>query len=226
MTNLRSIENYNAINRRDSEFPIPFRLRTGASRMPLKLTFTALGMTAAMLLGTAHAADVSDNASDQTRAVMDLGIARGGDKVVGAHFFIGGNSSIHAGDAYYGDVGLLHNFQDSNWSIKVTAGYSFAAIPGYGGDFSFKRFPLEGLAIYNLDRQHFGIGISYHLNPRLYSNGQSQDVHYNNAAGLLLQYQYRIFGVRYTYIRYKASSVPGNPTLDASSLGLFVSIGF
>lgn len=176
--------------------------------------------------GMAHAQDNPHADTGDTRAVMDLGIARGGDKIVGASFYIGGDSSIHAGDAYYADFGLLHRFENSHWSFKATLGYSFAIIPRDGGNFSFRRTPLDVIAIYNTGRQHFGIGLTDHMNPRFDADGHDPDVHYNNAAGALLQYQYRMFGVRYTYIRYKAWDVPGNPVLDGSSLGLFVSFMF
>lgn len=179
----------------------------------------AAGLSAALLLlaGTTRAA---------TAPVMDFGIARGGDKVAGASFFIGGDSSIHAGDAYYFDAGVLHRFQDSNWSFKSTVGYSVAAIPRYWGNFSFRRVPLEVISIYNIGNQHFGAGLTYHINPRFDANGHSPDIHYNNALGALLQYQYRMFGIRYTYIRYKAWDLPRNPTLDGSNLALFITVKF
>lgn len=176
--------------------------------------------------GTAWAETPVDQTPTDTVPVLDLGIARGGDKIVGASFFIGGDSSIHAGDAYYADTGLVHRFQDSDWSVKTTLGYAIAAIPRYWGDFSFKRVPLDMIAVYNIGHQHVGAGLTYHLNPWLDANGHSPDIHYNNALGMLLQYQYRMFGVRYTYIRYKARDTTGNPRLDGSSLGLFITIQF
>jgi hypothetical protein len=191
-----------------------------------KIITASLGIMTLLLLVTAHAGDIPLDNPSNTQAVMDFGIARGGDKVAGASFFIGGDSSIHAGDAYYIDFGLLHRFQDSNWSFKTTVGYSFAAIPRYGGNFSFRRTPLDAIVIYNTGRQHFGIGVTDHMNPRFDADGHGPDVHYNNAAGLLLQYQYRMFGIRYTYIRYKAWDAPSEPTLDASSLGLFITMTF
>lgn len=191
-----------------------------------KLIAASLISSTLALSVIAHAGNTPADDPGDTHAVMDLGIARGGDKVAGASFFIGGDSSIHAGDAYYIDFGTLHRFEDSHWSFKSTLGYSFAAIPRYGGNFSFRRVPLDLVEIYNIGRQHFGVGVTYHLNPRFDADGHGPDVHYNNAAGLLLQYQYRTFGMRYTYIRYKAWDVPGNPVLDGSSLGLFITFMF
>ncbi|HET7921977.1 MAG TPA: hypothetical protein VFM15_04400 [Gammaproteobacteria bacterium] len=161
-----------------------------------------------------------------THPVLDFGIARGGDKVAGASFFVGGDSSIHAGDAYYINAGVLHRFPDSNWGFKSTVGYSFAAIPRYGDNFSFRRVPLEFISIYGFGDQNFGFGITCHINPWFDGNGHTPDIHYRNAVGMLLQYQYRVFGVRYTHIRYKAQGTPGNPTLDASSIGLFLTVRF
>jgi hypothetical protein len=189
-------------------------------------TIALMAVTLWLMTGTAKAEDIATQVPADTAPVMDFGIARGGDKVAGASFFIGGDSSIHAGDAYYIDAGLLHRFAGSNWGFKLTAGYSIAAIPRYGGNFTFRRVPLDAVAIYSIGHQHIGFGVTWHINPRFDADGHGSDIHYNNAAGALLQYQYRMFGIRYTYIRYKSWDMPGTPTLDASSLGLFVTVRF
>lgn len=182
-------------------------------------------LTASLVPPIALADDVPDGGR-QTYPVMDFGIARGGDKILDAHFFVGGRESIHAGDAVYGDVGLLHDFRDSDWSFKLTGGYAFASIGSFWSSRTFKRFPLDALAIYSFDRQHIGFGVTYHFNPQLDMNGHGTDVRYHDVAGAILQYQYWLFGVRYTYIRYRPETLPGTPSFDGSSLGLFISIAF
>lgn len=195
--------------------------------VPNKFITASLAISSVLLMcDVSHAQDMPVADSGDTRAVMDLGIARGGDKIAGASFYVGGDSSIHAGDGYYVDFGLLHRFENSNWSFKTTLGYSFAIIPRDGGNFSFRRAVLEAMAIYNIGNQHIGVGVAEHMNPWFDANGHGTDLHYNNAAGAILQYQYRVFGIRYTYIRYNSWDMPGTPTLDASSLGLFVTIQF
>ncbi len=185
----------------------------------------SLALGGALSAGDARADDM-DTSSSQTHPVMDFGVARGGDKILDAHFFFGGRESIHAGDAYYGDFGLLHDFEGSDWGFKLTGGYAFATIGSFGSDRTFKRFPLDGLAVYSFGRQHIGFGATYHLNPQLDMNGHGPDLRYHSAPGVILQYQYWMFGARYTYIRYRPEDATGGPDLDGSSLGLFISIEF
>lgn len=168
----------------------------------------------------------ADAGTGETHPVLDFGLTRGGDKLLDAHFFVGGRESIHAGDAFYGDFGMIHDLQDSDWSVKLTGGYAFASIGSFWSSRTFKRFPVEALMIYNTGRQHIGFGATYHFNPQLDMNGHGDDVRYHGAPGVILQYQYWMFGARYTYVRYKPRNLPGYPTLDGSSLGLFVSIEF
>jgi hypothetical protein len=178
-----------------------------------------------LLLGPAWADEAPPKPSD-TRPTMDFGLARGGARIASKTFYIGGTSDIHAGDAYYGDIGVLHDFEGGDWSFKGTIGYSFALITAFNSSITFKRFPLDMLIIYNDGRQHLGMGVTWHFNPRIDTGDSGHDVRYDDAGGLLLQYQYSHFGVRYTYIRYRAHDLATHPSFDGSSLGLFINLTF
>jgi len=186
----------------------------------------ALLLAGLMALPVAHADETDPDAGSSTHPVLDFGIARGGDKVLDAHFFFGGRETIHAGDAYSGDFGIEHDFAGSDWGYKLTGGYAVATIGSLWSSRSFKRFPLDGLFTYSFGRQRIGFGATYHFEPQLDMNGHGQDVRFHDAPGAVLQYQYWMFGVRYTYVRYRPKDAPGFPDLDGSSLGLFVSIEF
>lgn len=196
--------------------------------MTLPKTFPTVGLILMALAAPLAHADDEEGASvpSLTHPVLDFGIARGGDKVLDAHFVFGGRESIHAGDAYYGDFGVEHEFADSGWGYKVTGGYAFASIGSFWSSRTFKRFPLDGLVTYSFGRQRIGFGATYHFQPQLDMNGHGPDVRYHDAPGVILQYQYWMFGARYTYVRYRPKDAPGLPDLDGSSLGLFVSIEF
>jgi hypothetical protein len=196
--------------------------------MSLSKTILAGSLILAALAAPLAHADEEGQAttSSLTHPVLEFGIARGGDKVLDAHFFFGGRESIHAGDAYYTDFGLEHEFADSGWGYKVTGGYAFATIGSFGSDRTFKRFPLDALATYSFGRQRIGFGATYHFQPQLDMNGHGADVRFHDAPGVILQYQYWMFGARYTYVRYRPKDLPGAPDLDGSSLGLFISIEF
>lgn len=187
-------------------------------KIPLAIVVTGLAFQ------PAHAQ--SRSYGPTTFPVLDTGIARGGDKLLDANFVFGGRESIHAGDAYFVDFGVMHDFEDSNWSYKITGGYAFAEVGSFWSSRTFKRFPLDAIAIYNIGRNQIGFGVTYHFNPQLDMNGHGTDVRFHDAPGVILQYQYWLFGVRYTYVRYRPKDLPGAATLDGSSLGLFVSIPF
>ena len=162
-----------------------------------------------------------------TRATVDTGVGGGGDKLVVVQYRNGDTKTIYAGDGFYADMGVQHNFTDSGWSLKATAGFDYAAATGSNATVSFNRYPLDLLAIYSIGRSHIGFGLTEHLAPRLDLDGLGPNVDFDNATGVVLQYQYWLFGARFTGINYKVSGCnSGCSSVSGNSLSVFFNYTF
>ena len=162
-----------------------------------------------------------------TRAAVDAGVGAGGDKLVTVVYSNGDTKTIYAGDGVYADFGVQHNFEGSNWSLKASAGFDYAAASGSNATVSFNRYPLDLLAIYTIGRNHIGFGLTEHTSPRLDLDGLGPNVDFANATGVVLQYQYWLFGARYTGINYKVSNCPtGCSSVSGNSLSFFFNYTF
>lgn len=161
------------------------------------------------------------------KMVTDIGFNGGGDKLATATFNGNLNTSIYAGNGLFGDYGLQRNFSDSLWSFKATAGLDYWYNGGDQGTMRFSRFPVDVLALYSSGDHHIGFGVTEHFDPHLNGGGVVANEDFNNATGIVLQYQYWVFGIRATSIHYKLSN--GCTTgcdFNGSSLGVFFNYAF
>ena len=201
--------------------------------MHKRIAAALLGILAGSLASIAQADD--GWAADSTHMLLDAGIGAGGDKIATVTFTDGSTESLYAGNGVFADFGVQHNFA-SDWSVKASLGFDIDAIAAKNANISFTRLPLDLLAIYSASNSHFGIGLTEHLSPHLDMDGFGPNADFNNATGLILQYQYWLFGIRYTNIKYKVSSfsVPGggstgcvaNCSFDGSNVALFFNYVF
>jgi hypothetical protein len=162
-----------------------------------------------------------------THFTLDAGLLFGGDKLAERTYVLGGTDTVYAGKGVIADLGILHDFSDSAWALKGTVGIQSGFSAGLGSDISFTRYPVELVALYSVGNQHFGGGLSYHANPKLNANGHAPDVVFKDPLGLVLEYQYRIFGFRYTNIRYQVDGpCIRRCSYDGSTLGFFFNFIF
>lgn len=162
-----------------------------------------------------------------THPTLDLGVHVGGDKLATYNPLFGGHDTLYAGKSLSVDFGVQHNFAGSDWSLKATAGEQEGFIPTHTGGPTFTRYPLDILLLDNQGRWHLGFGVSYHANPKLLQGSNGPDTAFHDALGGVLVAQYRIFGFRYTNIRYTSSGpCPGRCSYDGSTLGLYLNFVF
>ncbi len=107
-----------------------------------------------------------DYRPDTTHFTVDVGVLFGGEKLAERTYVLGGTDSVYAGKAVFADVGVLHNFDASDWSLKGTVGVQSGFSAGLGSDITFTRYPIDLVALYNVGNQHFGGGLTYHANPQ------------------------------------------------------------
>jgi len=193
-----------------------------------------MGMLAFLLATGCMSSVQANNGWDPgtTHLSLEGGLAAGGDKLATVIDTGGGTHNIYAGNAIFTDAGVQHNFGDSGWSLRATGGFSFTGVTASNATITFSYVPVNVLGIYSVGNSHFGAGLTYHLGPRLDMDGFGPNVDFQSAPGLILQYQYWLFGVRYTGIRYKISSFStggsciANCSYSGNSIGLFFNYVF
>ena len=191
----------------------------------LLLTIATAVLLSICLCGTARADD--DYVPGTTHLTVDAGVLFGGDKLAERTYVLGGTDSVYAGKGVFADLGVLHNLDNPDWAFKGTVGIHSGFSAGFGSDVSFTRYPVDLVILYSDGHQHFGGGLTYHANPKLSGNGHVPDVVFKDAVGAVLEYQYRVFGVRYTNIRYKVDGpCTGRCSFDGSNFGIFFNFVF
>lgn len=197
--------------------------------MNKRILAALLAVLAGSLAFSVHADDAWT--PDSTHLSLDAGLAAGGDKLFGYIDTNGDSHSLHAGDSLFSDVGVQHNFGDSAWSLRASAGFSvwgesFKTPTNGDVNVTFVYLPVNLLGIYSVGNNHFGAGLAVHVAPKLDMDGLAPNVDFKTAAGLVLQYQYWLFGVRYTAIRYSADCSYCSGSVSGNSLGVFFNYVF
>jgi hypothetical protein len=193
-----------------------------------KGTLSALSGALCLLAFTsAQAFDEDGWIPGTTHMVVDAGLSAGGDKLVTVFYTNGDSQTIYAGDGLFGDFGVQHNLVDTDWSFKATAGFDTWAASGHHADVTFTRYPVDLLALYSIGENHIGFGLTEHLAPRLDLDGLGPNATFDPATGVMVQYQYWLFGARLTSIHYKVSSgCSSGCNIDGSSLSFFFNYVF
>ncbi len=137
---------------------------------------------------------------------------------------------ITAGELFFINFGALWRM-NQEFKISTTLGWHLDQIDADPGNVEFSRFPLEFIPFYYPAENHrIGLGLTYHIAPRLNSTSpRTQDVEFKNALGLVFEYDTAIganffFGVRFAQIEYE-TEVTGQ-TFDGSYLGFVIGEGF
>lgn len=169
-----------------------------------------------------------------------FGFEFGGDTLVTTYFVGGGSDKIKAGDGIVLAGGMAFMSDSGKFGVETTIGWKYTGTEAENQKFSFTRFPLGIVGIYNFQfgekvrhGLRLGLGVTRHINPKLSASGDlaNGDVKFDDATGAVLQIDYLfpgngrtggIVGLRLTGIDYTASgeSVSGN------SVGLYVGGNF
>lgn len=168
----------------------------------------------------------------EIRPLVKAGIDVGGNTIVTAVFEDGDTEEIKANEGVYlgGGAAFINDAKDLEF--QLTLAYKWALIDADNGDIEWMRWPLEALAFYRWQRVRAGVGLAYHMNPRLEGDGVVNDLNikFKNALGAILQVDWRItetiaVGGRVTLLEYEAKS-PASGKVKSNGLGATFSMNF
>jgi hypothetical protein len=169
----------------------------------------------------------------QMRVVLGAGLTFGGDRLVTAENQNDLDMDIRAGGTYAFNAGVDYRVNDA-LSLQATLGYhvdtsSFFFVMG---DASFRRYPVEVLAYYNVSpKWRVGGGARYLGSPTLKAEGWfgNQDVKFDSSVGGVVEAEYamgRHVGIKLRYVHETIEGKVLTRKADASHLGIFASYYF
>jgi hypothetical protein len=135
----------------------------------------------------------------------------GGD-TVGTILFVGGDDQdIKAGDGLTAGGGVIHRITDS-FGMKYTAGYKVSFSQASNADVMKSVLPIEILPYYRRGDHRFGVGLSYHLSPKIDWDWLAPEMNFDDAPGVVVEYAWKRLSFSYTDMDYET----GPLTFDAS----------
>lgn len=167
----------------------------------------------------------------EVRGLFNVGYDFGGDRLVTVIYTDGTSESVDANKGIYfgGGISLVHD-QAGTMETQLTLNYRFEETDPYAsGGVKFSTTAFDAVQVFNVNQASFGIGLTYHMSPKVAGTGVvSGNLQFDDAAGLLFQVGFRMsdrsqIGMRYTRIKYKAA---GQPEADGSGIGIYFNFGF
>lgn len=167
----------------------------------------------------------------EVRGLFNMGYDFGGDRLVTVIYTDGSRDSVDANRGFYfgGGISLVHD-QAGTMETQLTLNYRFEETdPLASGGVKFSTTAFDAVQVFNVNQASFGIGLTYHMSPKVMGTGViSGNTQFDDASGLLFQVGFRMsdrasIGMRYTNIKYKA---PGLTQVDGSGFGIFFNFGF
>lgn len=162
----------------------------------------------------------------QAELYLELSFENGGDTLISTT----SGSDVHAGGGVNYVLGVQNEVGENGESVSLSLGYMIQRIYASNGKAEITTLTIDAIYSIPVDRHRFGAGASYHIGPTYKDDidGLSPlKIDFDDALGLALQYSYTLsnglqLGARFTNMDYEA----GGLSLDASSLGFFLSNGF
>ena len=132
----------------------------------------------------------------------EAGLAYGGD-TIGSIIFVGGDEQdIKAGDGLSFGGGIVQRIND-RFGIKYTASYKMSFSAASNADVMKTVLPIEIVPYYRTGDHKIGVGLAYHLSPKVDWDWLAPEMNFDDATGITLEYAFRRFGFSYTDIDYE-----------------------
>jgi len=160
-------------------------------------------------------ADVSSSSdarpSSKIEPFYEFAGSYGGD-TVGTILFVGGDDQdIKTGDGITAGGGVIHRITDS-FGMKYTAGYKVSFSQASNADVMKSVLPIEILPYYRSGDHRFGVGLSYHLSPKIDWDWLAPEMNFDDATGVVVEYAWKRLSFSYTDMDYEI----GPASFDAS----------
>lgn len=171
------------------------------------------------------------------RGIARFGLEDGGDKVLSFQYEDGSTPDITAGGGMHLSVGAAYRALQTRagaLDAQLALGLKWRTIPpAENQDANWLRFPLDAMMVFRSTRGFgIGAGTTVHLGNALRASGAvaNGSVEFANTPGFLVQAEYAwrgaIFDVRYTGMQYELSDATAAEKVDASSIGVGISMMF
>jgi len=199
----------------------------------MKHLIAPLALAAAALVPTlAHAGLDSDN---PLHPLVGIAITGGGDKLATVEYDNGDSRSVTAGGLVQLYGGLEYHPKGSPFGFQATVGYHVDNNTASNGDQRFQRWPIEGIALFNVAPQfRLGVGARYAAAAKFTSNGAGYvgNADFTSRLGALVMGEWLItpsmgLQLRYVSEKYKVKTTcpPQTPcdndfTIDGSHGGV------
>lgn len=135
----------------------------------------------------------------------EFALAYGGDPV-GTILFVGGNTEeIDSGNGISAGGGFLHRFSDS-FGMKYTAAYKVSFSAANNADVMKSVLPIDIVPYYQSGDHRFGVGLSYHVSPKVDWDWLMPTTSFDDATGVIFEYAWKRLSFSYTDIDYENAS--------------------
>lgn len=161
----------------------------------------------------------------QARSYFEVGIESGGETLIESDDYF-----LSAGGGFKFALGIQNEVGDYGDSLSLALGYLGDSLDAENGSAEINALTFDAIYSIPIGNHRFGAGASYHIGPTYEEDlvGFSPvKIDFDDALGLVLQYGYKYSNgfqivVRLTNMDYEVGAL----SLDASSLGIFLSNGF
>ncbi|MCP3924795.1 MAG: hypothetical protein GY714_19635 [Desulfobacterales bacterium] len=120
-----------------------------------------------VISGSAYAKE-----GDSIFLVGQIGIATGGDQLVGLTYSDGTTEDIDGGDGDYLNVGFfVKPFSDRNFETQITAGFKEHKSEATNGTVKWSRYTVDLIQFYRFENFRIGFGGTYHFDPKVKGTG-------------------------------------------------------
>jgi hypothetical protein len=192
----------------------------------------ATAALAALVPTLAHAGLDSDN---PVHPLVGVALTAGGDKLASVEYVNGGSRDITAGGLVYVYGGVEYHEKGSPFGFQATVGYHFDNTSADNGDQRFQRWPIEGIALFNVaPKFRVGAGLRYASSAKFTSDGAGYvgNADFKSRVGAVFMGEWLItpsmgLQLRYVNEKYKVDTAcadggtcPGEITIDGSHGGI------
>ncbi len=112
---------------------------------------------------------------------------------------------IDSGNGISAGGGFLHRFSDS-FGMKYTAAYKVSFSAANNADVMKSVLPIDIVPYYQSGDHRFGVGLSYHVSPKVDWDWLMPTTSFDDATGVIFEYAWKRLSFSYTDIDYENAS--------------------